>query len=303
MHAAGYTAASCTCSVWEGFHDSMRNVAEFKRWIDENSDILRPVHSSADIAAAKEEGRVGIILSWQNTSGIEDRLDYLRLFKELGVGVMQLTYNTQNLIGSGCWETRDSGLSDFGRDAIAEMNRLGILIDLSHVGHKTSKEAIEASEKPVTYSHICPAAMRPDRRNRDDEELRFIVDHGGFVGVTPFTWLLAASSDATIDDFMDALEHMVKICGEDNVGIATDFGQGRGLDFIEWLMRDKGYGRIVGGLTVDTFEIVAYPKGIARIAEFPNIADAMESRGWTDTRARKVLGDNWMTLLKEVWGA
>jgi membrane dipeptidase len=302
MHAAGYTAASCTCSVWEDFHGSMQNVARFKGWIEENADILRPVHATADIAAAKAEGRVGVLLSWQNTSGIEDRLDYLALFKELGVGIMQLTYNTQNLIGSGCWETHDAGLSDFGRDAIAEMNRVGVLVDLSHVGHTTSRQAIEASAKPVTYSHICPGALRPDRRNRDDDELRFLVDHGGFVGVTPFTWLLAAGADATIEDYLDALEHMVNVCGEDHVGIATDFGQGQQPAFIEWLMRDKGYGRIVGGLTVDTFQPVVYPRGIGRISELPNVTAAMERRGWPETRIRKVLGENWMSLLKEVWG-
>jgi membrane dipeptidase len=302
MHEAGYTAASCTCSVWENLPGTLKNIAELKRLIDEYDDILRPVHTTADIAAAKEEGRVGIILSWQNTSAIEDQLDYLRLYKDLGVGIVQLTYNTQNLIGSGCWETTDSGLSDFGHDAVAEMNRVGIVIDLSHVGHKTSREAIEASTKPVIYSHICPAALRPDRRNRDDEELRFIVDHGGYVGVTPFPWLMAAGSDATVEDFVDALEYMIDVCGEDHVGIATDFGQDQPPTFTPWLMRDKGYGRIVGGLAVDTFESIKMPEGIASIAEFPNITAIMERRYWSEERILKVLGQNWVALLREVWG-
>jgi membrane dipeptidase len=303
MHGAGYTAASCTCCVWENFSDTMHNVSKFKFWLDEHADILRPVHTTADIAAAKAENRVGIILSWQNTSAIEDQLDRLVLFRDLGVRIVQLTYNTQNLVGSGCWETTDSGLSDFGHDAVAEMNRLGILIDLSHVGHKTSHETILASKSPVVYSHVNPAALRADRRNRDDEELRLIVERGGLVGATPFPWLLAGGSNATIEHYIDALDHLVKVCGEDHVGVSTDFGQGYGPEFTEWLMRDKGYGTVVGGLTTTTFESVKMPAGIQRIADVPNITEALERRGWPESRIRKVMGENWVRTMREVWGA
>ena len=112
MHRGGITAANCTCSVWEGFRGTMDNIAQWKTWFDEYGDILLQVHTTDDIRRAKADGKVGIVLGWQNTSGIEDRIDMLRVFKDLGVGVMQLTYNTQNLVGSGCWESRDSGLLD-----------------------------------------------------------------------------------------------------------------------------------------------------------------------------------------------
>src|SRR5262249_4223048 len=154
------------------------------------------VHKTSDIQRAKEEGKVGIILGWQNTSGIEDQLGYLQLFKELGVHVMQLTYNTQNLVGTGCYESRDSGLSDFGREVVDEMNRVGILVDLSHVGPKTSGEAILYSKKPVAFTHCCPAGLKKHPRNKTDEQLKLIADRGGFVGVTMYPWFLKRGNDS-----------------------------------------------------------------------------------------------------------
>ena len=149
MRKGGLTAVNCTCAVWEGVRGTMDNIAKWKRWFDENSDIILQVYSTNDIRRAKQEGKTGISLGWQNSYAVEDRLEYLQLFKELGVNTIQLTYNTHNLVGSGCWETVDSGLSDFGRDLIDEMNRLGMLVDLSHVGPKTSSDAIAHSKKPV----------------------------------------------------------------------------------------------------------------------------------------------------------
>ena len=186
MRAGGLTAANCTCSVWDGFRGTMENIAQWKRWFREHDDILMQVFSTDDIRRAKAAGKVGVILGFQNTSAIEDQYGFLRLFKDLGVGAMQLTYNTLNLVGSGCWETRDSGLSDFGREVIEEMNAAGTLIDLSHVGAQTSEEAILHSRKPVAYTHCCPMALKDYPRNKTDEQFRFIADHGGFIGVATY---------------------------------------------------------------------------------------------------------------------
>ena len=160
MRRGGLTAANCTCSLWENFPESMRNIARWKRWFREHGDLITQVYTSEDIARAKAESRTGIILGWQNLSGIEDQIGYLELFKELGVGIMQIAYNTTNLVGTGCYESNDPGLSDFGRDVIAEMNRLGILCDLSHVGPQTSEDVILASRQPVAYSHCLPSGLK-----------------------------------------------------------------------------------------------------------------------------------------------
>jgi membrane dipeptidase len=157
IRRGGLTAANCTCSIWEGFVDTMRNIAQWNRWFADNADLITLVRTSADIRRAKAEEKTGIILGFQNTSAFEDQIGYITLFKELGVGIVQITYNTQNLSGAGCYERHDTGLSGFGHEVVAEMNRVGILCDLSHVGAVTSRDVILASTRPVAYTHILPA--------------------------------------------------------------------------------------------------------------------------------------------------
>jgi membrane dipeptidase len=301
MRRGGLTAVNCTCSIWEGISGSLDKIAEWKRWFRDNADIILPVHTTADILRGKAEGKTGIYLGWQNTWGIEDRLDYLQIFKDLGVGVMQLTYNTRNLVGTGCWESADAGLSDFGREAVDEMNRAGILVDLSHVGAKTSEDAILHSKKPVAYTHCAPAGLFAHPRNKSDAQIRFIAEHGGFVGFATYPPFLAQQSEATVEDCVATLEYIINLAGEDQVGIGTDFTQDQDAAFFDYLSHDKGYARRVvpkrpGG-------VVVMPKGLRKIGDFPNLTTAMQRRGWPESRIRKVMGENWLRTLREVWGA
>ena len=297
MRRGGLTAANCTCSIWEGFKATMDNVVRWKGWFREHGDLITQVRVSGDIARAKREGKTGIILGWQNLTGIEDQIGYLQLFKELGVGIMQIAYNTQNLVGTGCYENRDGGLSDFGREVIVEMNRVGILCDLSHVGAKTSEDVIKASKKPVAYTHCLPSALKAHPRNKSDEQLRFIAERGGFVGVTMFPPFLRRGTDSTVDDYVEAIEYVIKLCGEDQVGFGTDFTQGYDRKFFEWITHDKGYAR-----KLTEFGDIINPAGIREIKDYPNLTAAMQKRGWKESRIRKVMGENWVRLLKEVWG-
>ena len=298
MRRGGLTGANCTCCIWEGFRDTMANVMRWKQRFAEHSDLITQVHTTADIARAKREGKTGIALGWQNLTGIEDQLGYLQVFKELGVGIMQIAYNTQNLVGTGCYESRDGGLSDFGHEVIAEMNRLGILCDLSHVGPKTSEDVIKASKKPCAYTHCLPAALKSHPRNKTDEQLRFIVERGGFVGVTMFPPFLKRGTSSTVDDYVEAMEHVINVCGEEQVGFGTDFTQGYGREFFEWITRDKGYAR-----KLTEFGDIINPAGMREIKDYPNLTAAMEKRGWKEARIRKLMGENWVRLLKDVWGS
>lgn len=275
----------------------MRDIGEWLRWFREYADLIMPVRSAGDIERAGHAGKTGIILGFQNVSAFEDQLAYVQLFKELGVGVAQIAYNTQNLVGTGCYESRDAGLSDFGREVIAEMNRVGMLCDLSHVGPVTSRDVILASTKPVAYTHVLPAALKPHPRNKSDEEMRFIAAHGGFVGVTMFPPFLARGNDATVEDYVAAIDYVAGIAGEDNVGIGTDFTQDQDQAFFEWICHDKGYARRL----VDFAEIVN-PAGMRRIGDFPNLTAAMQRAGWPEAKIRKIMGENWFRLLREVWG-
>jgi len=298
MRAGGLTAANCTCSIWQGFRDTMLAVAEWNRWFDRHGDLIMPVKSTADVRRAKQAGKTGIILGWQNTSGIEDRLDFLPLFKQLGVGVMQLTYNTQNLVGSGCWEEVDSGLSGFGREAVHEMNRLGILVDLSHVGPKTSADAVAHSKMPCAYSHIAPKGLFDHPRNKSDAELTAIAARGGFVGVATYPPFMKQGANATLDDCVDMFEYVIGLVGEANVGIGTDFTQDQDEAFFDWLRQDKGYARRM----VPTRGTAPMPAGLKSLADYPNLTAAMERRGWPEARIRGVLGENWLRFLGTVWG-
>lgn len=296
MRKGGLSAANCTVSVWEGFKDTVANIAEMKRMIRDNSDLLRQVRTTADIDAAKLSNKTGIILGFQNAQAFEDNLGTIEAFADMGVRVVQLCYNTQNLIGTGCYE-RDGGLSGFGHEVVAEMNRVGIMIDLSHVGAKTSKQTIIASTKPVCYSHCLPSGLKEHPRNKSDEQLKFIASRGGFIGVTMFPPFLKRGADSTVDDYVEAIDYVINIAGEDCVGVGTDFTQGYGESFFDWITHDKGRHR-----RLTDFGTIRNPEGIRTIGELPNLTAAMQRAGWTESRIRKVIGGNWMQVFKAVWG-
>lgn len=297
MRRGGLSGANCTCCIWEGFAETMRNVAQWNLWFRDHAESIVKARTTADIRRAKTEGRTAIVLGFQNVSAFEDQLGAVEIFKDAGVGIAQIAYNTTNLVGTGCYEERDDGLTEFGREVIAEMNRVGILCDLSHVGAKTSEDVILASTKPVAYSHCLPTGLKAHPRNKSDAELRFIVEHGGFVGVTMFPAFLAQGNNATVHDYVAAIDYVVDIIGEDAVGIGTDFTQGYGREFFDWLTHDGGHGR-----KLTEFGEIVNPAGIREIGDFPNLTAAMEKAAWPEPKIRKIMGENWLRLLAEVWG-
>lgn len=295
MKKGGLAAASCTVSVWEGFQETVSNIADMKKLIRDNADLVTLVRKADDIREAKKAGKTGIILSFQNAYAYEDLLGSIEAFSDMGVRIVQLCYNTQNLVGTGCYE-RDGGLSGYGREVIEEMNRCGVMVDLSHVGANTSKEAILASKRPVCYSHCLPSGLKDHPRNKSDEELKFIAEHGGFVGVTMFSPFLKRGIHATVHDYVEAFDYVINLIGDERVGIGSDFTQGYDKGFFDWITHDKGrYRRLTD------FGTVLNPEGIRTIGEFPNLTRAMEEAGWATSRIEKVLGLNWMRFYEDVW--
>ena len=297
MQRGQITAANCTCSVWENFNQTIEKLTVWNNHFRQNEDLISYVKSSEDILTALADNKVGIILGWQNTSAIENDINKLQIFYDLGIRVAQLTYNTQNLVGSGCWETNDGGLSDFGKDVVSEMNRLGMVIDLSHVGPKTSSDTIKFSKSPVAYTHCCPA-LKKHPRNKTDDQLKEIADKGGMIGFASYTPFLPKGSDSNIDDCIEAMEYLINIVGEDNVGIGTDWVQDQDIAFFEYLQRDKGTGRFV---TSPYKAVPPMPKGISKLGHFQNFIPAMESAGWSTKRIEKVIGKNWFLFFKQIW--
>lgn len=296
MRAGGLTAANCTCCIWEGFEPSMRAFAEWKALLRDNADLLTQVYAVDDIARAKAEGKVGIILGWQNSTGFGDDLRNVMLFAELGLRVVQMTYHTANFAGSGCLESVDRGLTDFGHDLVAALNAEGILIDLSHVGTQTSLDTIAASTKPVAYTHCAPRALKDHPRNKTDAELRALADRGGMIGVTMFPPFMARGNESTLEDYLDAIGYVVNLCGEEHVGIGTDFMLDMPRERMPYYLHDKGTGRRLLTPTGPRF-----PEDLNRIRQFPRLTAAMEQRRWNPARIEKLIGANWQRTLGEVW--
>ncbi len=302
LRAGNITAINATVATWENFLQTMAHLSAWMRRFRERDDILQ-VKETADIYAAKEQGKTGIILSFQNASPIENELDRLGLFLALGVRVIQLTYHETNLLGSGCWERTDGGLSNFGVDAVREMNRLGIVIDLSHVGPKTTMDAIEMSEQPVAITHANARSFCGHPRNKEEDALKLLAEKGGVVGATSYAHFLPKGFDSTVEDFVDAIDDMVERVGIDHVAIGTDSTHDQPLEFWHYIGSQQGtkFPSTFADGSVPYTELSFQPKGIDSPAEFPNLAEALVNRGYSAEDITRLLGGNWMNLFERVW--
>lgn len=300
MQAGGITGASCTISIWEKFEDSIKKVVQWKKWFEQYQDVMVQAYTAADIRRAKASGQTAVLLSWQNTAGIEDQLDYLRVFRDLGVRKMQLTYNTQNYSGAGYTELNDSGLTGFGREVVDEMAKLGMIVDLSHVGAKTSEDTILYASKPPCFSHVFPRGLVDHPRNKSDALLKLCADKGGYIGINCFGPHMPKGNDSTIDDYITCLDYVIGVCGEDSVGIGSDNADGhaRPSEFMDWANRDKGYAR----RTTQWGTSARVVKPLGPLAERPQLALAMARAGWSEQKMRKILGENWLRYMEKIIG-
>ena len=303
LRAGGVTAINATVATWEGFTETVDHLACWDARFRERADKIAPIGTVDDILAARRDGRTGIIFGFQNASPIENRIDRLALFHRLGVRIIQVTYHERNLLGDGCYERVDGGLTHFGADAVAEMNRLGILIDLSHVGDWTTLDVIDASEKPVAVTHANAKSYYDVPRNKTDEALRRLAERGGVVGATCITTFLKTGACSTLPDYVDAIDDMVQRIGIDHVGIGTDFTQDQTDAFWRYIGSQQGSSYpatyIDPDVRIDWRRI--YPKGLETPDRLPALADALSDRGYGWQDVEKVLGGNWMRLFREVW--
>ena len=299
LSAGGVTAINATIAVWEGFGETMDNLEGWLHRFKEHGDTLAHATSVADIIRAKSEGRTAIVLGWQNASPIENRLDRLELFHALGVRIIQVTYNERNLLGNGCYERTDEGLSRFGVDAVREMNRLGILIDLSHVGDRTTLETAELSEVPVAATHANARSFMDHPRNKTDDALRLIAEKGGVIGANAFPLFLRNGYDSTASDYVDAMEDLIERVGMDHVGIGTDYTQDQPYSFFEWLFMQQGTKVVLEDNPVP--DPHHHPYGMETPDSLPEVARILSERGYGADEISKLLGGNWMRLFERAW--
>jgi membrane dipeptidase len=247
-------------------------------------------------------------MGWQNMRPVEDNLDRLALFHKLGVRVMQLTYNYRNFLGDGCLESEDGGLSVMGRDAVRLMNQLGIAIDLSHVGERTSFDAIALSRKPVLATHADAKALVDLPRNKSDAMIRAIAETGGVIGASvygPMLWDGNTARRPTVDDFVRHLEHLVEVAGIAHVGFGTDLPAAKDLTKTAFEAANR---RLWDGISRygDAFghDIPArYPLDANSHAKLPNITAALVARGWRTGDIEAYLGGNYARVFGEIWGS
>ena len=300
LHSGGVTAINATIAVWEGYRETMDNIAAWIRRSREYEDILMQARSSRDILDAKETGRVGYILGWQNASPIENDLDRLALFHALGVRIVQITYNERNLLGNGCYERTDEGLSRFGVDAVKEMNRLGILIDLSHVGDRTTLEAAELSQQPVACTHANARSLFLHPRNKTDDALTLIAEKGGVIGANAFPPFLPGGFASTVKDYVDVIEDLVERVGMDHVGIGTDYCQDQPKAFFDWIFSQQGTKS--PEQPQDFPDPFLHPGGMETPDKLSSVATELVERGYGSEDVTKIVGGNWLRLFREVWG-
>lgn len=299
LQKGGVTCVHACCGLWENARETLSKVGSWYRFFAEHADLVLPVRTGDDIVRAKETGKIGIILGTQNTSALEDELGLVEVFNELGVKIMQLTYNNQNLIGSSCYEENDSGLSRFGKLVVEEMNRVGMVIDLSHVGDRTSLDAIHASRRPVAITHANPAWIYPSRRNKSEEVLSALRANGGVLGVCAYPHLINGHQ-TTLDEFCDMIVRTADFMGIEHVGIGTDLTLNMSDEFLAWMRMGRWTHAVdYGAGSKDNPSWPEWPSWFKGPADFPNIAQGLYEKGLSQDEVYAVMGGNWMRFFTE----
>lgn len=302
--ASGATALNLTVADPSAdFSGVVETMERHARQIESDPAHLILVRRAEDIIAAKQTGRVGLIFGLQNAALIGRDLGRVQTLKHLGLRVLQLTYNERNLFGDGCLETHDGGLSHLGRALIQEMNRLGIVLDLSHAGHRTSLEAIEASERPSIISHANPGRLIPNPRNLSDDQAKAVAASGGVVGVCgwgPICWR-GGEAPPGVTDFVDYIEYYVELVGINHVGIGTDSPAG-GLSIAAAHAAEINalYPQVTRRF-VDRFGEDLETRYAVPVWALPRITEELARRGYAAGDIAKVMGGNFLRVLQEVW--
>ena len=298
LNKGNVNAINATTATWENYSQTLDNIAVWYSKFNNRTDISL-VRKVDDIFKASDNGQVGIIIGFQNTSPIENNLDYLYTFDELNVKIIQFTYHERNLLGNGCYERVDEGITIFGIDAIKIMNEVGILIDLSHVGIVTTMETIDYSEKPIAITHANPKSYHNVPRNKTDEALKLMASKGGIVGVTAIAPFLKKGNASTVEDYVEAISYTVDLVGIDHVGVGTDFTQDQPEEF--WRYIGSQQGTKFPSTFTDVTTPSNYPINFETPDKFPVLIDTMENKGFSSEEIAKILGLNWIRVFQEVW--
>ncbi|HEY3777619.1 MAG TPA: membrane dipeptidase [Rhizomicrobium sp.] len=303
---AGVTAMKTTLGGINGtFEQAVDEISFLQRMIELYPDVYLQVRRATDFERAKREKQVGIVLSFEAATMLENKLDRVELFRGLGVLVMQLDYNKQSPFGTGVMGDPHAGLTPLGRKAVAKMNEQGVALDISHSNETTGFGVLEASARPALITHAGCKAVYAHPRNKSDALLRAVAQKGGVVGIYDLPYLTASPKQPTLDDYMAHMTHALSVCGEDHVGIGSDSDLAP-FDTSPKAMadfhKDVAY-RKKSGLSAPGEDRPPYVIGLNTPRRSEVIADALMKRGYPARVAEKVLGRNFIDALGRIWHA
>ena len=298
---AGLDAVHVTVVYHENFNEFLIEIKKWEKLFKDNSDLIFLGKSFKDIEKAHLENKTAIFFGFQNCSPIEDDINLIEKVHKLGCRFMQLTYNNQSLLATGCYEKIDSGVTNFGRQAIKEMNKVGIVIDMSHSAEQSTFDAIELSEKPIAITHANPNFWHPAKRNKSNELLKILGESGGMLGLSLYPHHLKNNTNCTLESFCEMVARTVEILSINNIGIGSDLCLKQPDSVVEW-MRNGTWSRSIN-----------YGEGSQKKAGFPkqpiwfedargfkNLESGLKKVGFSNDETNQILGNNWFNFYKNI---
>ena len=299
--AADLDAVHVTIVYHEDYDELITELKKWEKIFEENSDLIFLGKNFKDIEKAKLENKTAIFFGFQNCSPIEDDISLVEKVHKLGCRFMQLTYNNQSLLATGCYEKIDSGVTNFGREAIKEMNRVGIVIDMSHSAEKSTMDAIEISEKPIAITHANPSFWHAAKRNKSSDLLKMLSDSGGMLGLSLYPHHLKDNTNCTLDSFCEMVANTAEIMGASKIGIGSDLCLDQPDRVVEWMRngtwtKTKNYGE--GSKNKPGFP--KQPDWFEDSRGFANIEKGLKKIGFSDDETHGILGNNWYNFYKSI---
>ena len=299
--AAGLDAVHVTIVYHEDYDELLVEIKKWEKLFSDNSDLIFQGKDYNDIEKANLEKKTAIFFGFQNCSPIEDDINLVEKVHNLGCRFMQLTYNNQSLLATGCYEKIDSGVTNFGREAIKEMNRVGVVIDMSHSAEKSTFDAIELSDKPIAITHANPSFWHPAKRNKSNDLLKTLSESGGMLGLSLYPHHLKDNTNCTIESFCEMVAKTADIMDIKNIGIGSDLCLYQPDSIVEWMRngtwsKSKNYGE--GSKNKPGFP--NQPEWFQDARGFENIENGLKKIGFSDTETHGILGNNWYNFYKSI---
>ena len=303
MREGGVDAVHVTIAYHENFRETVLNMEQWNRWFEQFPDLIFQGLTGADVRLARKTGRTAIFFGYQNPSPIEDDIGLVEIHHRLGARFMQLSYNNQSLLATGCYETEDPGITRMGREVIAEMNRVGLVVDMSHSVDRSTFEAMEISSRPIAITHANPYSWHPALRNKSDDMLRALGQTGGMLGFSVYPHHLKGKSDCTLESFCQMIADTADVMGIDHIGIGTDLCQDQPDSIVEWMRtgrwtKQMDYGE--GSATDAGFPPM--PSWFYDNRDFDTIEQGLRDVGMTEEDVSKVMGENWLRFYDDNFG-